>query len=107
LTSAESPCTGRKRFVVGYLATNIVLSRSKAFMKYGSVGLELFLSVLMGLYAGRWLDTKLGTRGGFALFGFVIGIVTGFRFLWRAAKKAEREAKTPSTDDERPQLRRA
>ncbi len=64
----------------------------KALGVYSTVGLELVVGVLIGLLGGRWLDAKVGTHGVFALAGFLLGVVTGFRGLWRAAKRMEREA---------------
>lgn len=77
---------------------------SKAFLVYSTVGIELVLSVLVGLFGGRWLDQRLGTGGALAMLGFVVGTLAGFRSLWRAAQRmqrdAEREARTsdPPTD---------
>ena len=68
-----------------------VVGRYKALATYGTVGLELSGSILLGLFGGRWLDGKLGTEG-FALAGFGLGLVTGFRFLWQALKSAQKEA---------------
>lgn len=58
---------------------------------YGTLGLEFVLSVVLGLYGGRWLDQKFGTEGGFAVGGLVLGVVVGFRSIWRVAKQAERD----------------
>jgi ATP synthase protein I len=69
---------------------------------YGTLGIEFVVSVVFGLYAGRWLDQKFGTSGGFTVAGVVLGVVMGFRAIWRVAKRAEREASRDdpgSTDD--------
>ncbi len=59
---------------------------------YGTLGLEFVLSVVLGLYGGRWLDQKYGTNGALTAAGLLLGVVTGFRAIWRVAKRAEREA---------------
>ena len=59
---------------------------------YGTIGLELALSVFVGLYAGQWLDGKLGTDPWFTLAGLGFGAAAGFRSLWRALDKMNREA---------------
>ena len=65
----------------------------KGYGTYGSVGLELAVSVLLGLFGGRWLDSKLGTDPWLTWIGLGLGIVTGYRAVWLALKKANREAK--------------
>lgn len=74
---------------------------NKSFFVYGSVGIEFALAVLLGLFAGRWADQRLGTQGGLALAGFLLGVLTGFRSLWRVAQQAQREAErgAPPGDD--------
>lgn len=62
----------------------------RSFGKYGSVGLELVLSMGIGFYGGQWVDRKLGTRW-FALIGFFVGVYAGFRAIWKAAKTMERD----------------
>ena len=59
---------------------------------YATVGLEFGLSLLVGLFAGRWLDHKLGTEHWLTLIGGGFGIAAGYRAIYRAAKAANREA---------------
>ena len=81
-----------------------------AFADYGTVGLNLVLSILFGFAGGRWLDGKLGTNGVLTVVGFGFGVVAGFRFLYQAAVKMrreteaedERERRSESGDDRRP-----
>lgn len=63
----------------------------KGLGTYGTVGLELALSVLLGLFVGSWLDRKLGTRW-IALVGFGFGLAAGVRTLWRAVRQANQDA---------------
>ncbi len=62
----------------------------KSFGKYGSLGFELLLSIAVGYYLGAWLDRKLGTRW-IALVGFLLGCYAGFRALFVAAKRMQRD----------------
>jgi len=62
----------------------------KAFGRYGSVGFELIGSMAVGYYLGRWLDGKLGTSW-IQGVGFVLGVYTGFRALWRVTKTMQRD----------------
>ncbi len=57
-----------------------------------SVGLELGLSVIIGLLIGYFLDQKLGTQPWLMLLMLGFGLVAGFRGVLRAVKRAERAA---------------
>jgi ATP synthase protein I len=59
---------------------------------YGTVGLELVLSILFGFLAGRWIDQKTGAGGWVTILGFGLGLVAGFRSVYRAAIRMRREA---------------
>ena len=60
--------------------------------RYGTVGLELVLSVLLGLFGGQFLDKRFHTAPWLTLIGLSYGIAAGVRGLYRAAKRATREA---------------
>ncbi|MBS2013338.1 MAG: AtpZ/AtpI family protein [Deltaproteobacteria bacterium] len=62
----------------------------KSAGKYGTLGLELILSMAIGYYGGQWLDGRFGTRW-IALVGFLVGCYAGFRALWKAAKTMQRD----------------
>jgi F0F1-type ATP synthase assembly protein I len=64
----------------------------KGVGRYGTVGLEVVLSVVVGLVVGRLLDQRLGTGGWLTLLGVVYGVAAGVRALYRAAQQATREA---------------
>lgn len=76
-----------------------MLHPPKAYAVYSTVGIEFALSIFFGLFVGRWADGKLGTGSALALFGFFVGAAAGFRAIWRAAMRmqrdAEREANPP------------
>jgi len=57
-----------------------------------SVGLELGLSVAIGLLIGWWLDQHLGTQPWLMLLWLVFGLAAGFRGVVRAVKRADRAA---------------
>lgn len=57
-----------------------------------SVGLELGISVLVGVLFGNWLDGQLGSEPWMMLVFMVIGLIAGFRGVLHAVKKADREA---------------
>jgi ATP synthase protein I len=57
-----------------------------------SVGLELGLSVAIGLLIGWWMDQHLGTTPWLMLAWLVFGSIAGFRGVVRAVKRADRAA---------------
>jgi ATP synthase protein I len=78
-----------------------VNSSWKGIGKYSTVGLDLALSILVGLFGGRWLDGKLGTGHWLTIVGLCFGIATGARFVWRALQAANREAEEQEREDRR------
>jgi hypothetical protein len=68
-----------------------VRSHYEALGRYGTIGLELILSILFGFFGGRWLDGKLGTHGWLTWIGFGFGVAAGFRAIWDTAKRLQRE----------------
>jgi len=57
-----------------------------------SIGLEIGLSVGIGLLIGWWLDQHLGTQPWLMLLWLVFGLIAGFRGVVRAIKRADRAA---------------
>lgn len=57
-----------------------------------SIGLELGLSVAIGMLAGYYLDKWLGTTPWMLLLWMVFGLVAGFRGVFRAIARADRAA---------------
>ena len=51
-------------------------------------GIELAVSIVIGMLGGKWLDGKLDTDPYLMLTGLVLGAVAGFRSLFAAARKA-------------------
>jgi F0F1-type ATP synthase assembly protein I len=64
----------------------------KGLGSYGTVGLEVVLSMLFGLFIGRWLDAKLGTEPVLTVLWFFFGIAAGGRSIWRTWKSMQAEA---------------
>ena len=50
---------------------------------YGSLGLEMAASVLIGTFIGYWADKWLGTRPWILIIGFIFGAAAGFLNLYR------------------------
>ncbi|MCC6552701.1 MAG: AtpZ/AtpI family protein [Polyangiaceae bacterium] len=64
----------------------------KGIGSYGTIGLEVVLSMLLGLFIGRWIDGKLGTEPIFSLIWFGFGIAAGVRSIVRAWKQMQAAA---------------
>ncbi len=59
----------------------------KAYGRYGSVGIELVASIMLGYYAGHWLDGRFGGgRGWMTGIGSLLGVYAGFRAIFSVAK---------------------
>lgn len=63
----------------------------KALGNYGTLGTEIALSVVVGLFGGQWLDKKLGTSF-LTWVGFAYGLAAASRAIYRAVRKSNREA---------------
>lgn len=66
-----------------------------------SVGLELGIAVIVGLFAGMWLDGKFGTTPWLMILFLVFGLVAGFRNVLRAVERAEKAAAVEDVEDGR------
>jgi ATP synthase protein I len=63
----------------------------KGIGPYATVGLDMVLAVVVGLFGGRWLDHRLGTHGWLTVIGFMFGVAEGFNILWKAARRLREE----------------
>jgi ATP synthase protein I len=60
---------------------------------YSTLGLEMGLSVAVGAIIGYYLDKWLHTEPWLLIVFLIFGVVSGFRSLYRALKRFEREDK--------------
>ena|ERR1700690_1259574 len=64
----------------------------KELGRYGGVGIELVLAILILGGAGHWLDGRYwGGRSWGMAIGFVLGVAVGVRNLVRAATRMQRD----------------
>lgn len=59
--------------------------------RYGNLGLEMAVSVVIGTLGGYGLDRWLGTTPWFLLIGFVFGAAAGLLNIIRLAVSEERK----------------
>jgi ATP synthase protein I len=80
-------------------------SRSRAFFRaaqLASVGLELGVAVAIGGGVGWWLDRRFGTKPWLLLLFLLIGVAAGFKGVYAAARKAERELRASNGQEPPP-----
>ena len=58
--------------------------------RYGAIGLQMGLSVAIGLVIGVALDRYLGTTPWMALIFLILGVIAGFLALFRLAKEIQK-----------------
>ena len=74
------------------------MSSLKQYGRYGTVGIELILSMILGYLGGRWLDGKLGTHW-ITWVGAAVGVYAGFRALFLTARKMQRDIEADERDE--------
>jgi hypothetical protein len=57
--------------------------------RYSGLGLQMALSVVIFLLAGKWLDGKLGTGRWLSLLGALLGGAVGFYSLYSHLVKSQ------------------
>ncbi|MEZ4403016.1 MAG: AtpZ/AtpI family protein [Kofleriaceae bacterium] len=63
-----------------------------------TVGLELAVSVILGMFLGRWLDGKAGTGPWLMILMLCLGFAAGLRSVWRFVLQADRDAARAEAD---------
>lgn len=63
------------------------------FGSFGTLGIELVLSVLLAGGVGYWLDGRLGTFPWLSVIGIILGTVAGLRSAYRAIMKLSEKDK--------------
>ncbi len=69
-----------------------------SFLIYGSLGLEMGLSVVIGLGMGYYLDRYFRTAPILTLVFLGFGLAAGMRRLYQLWKKAEKESENKDDD---------
>ena len=54
--------------------------------RFSYVGIFFGVAIVLGLFAGRWLERRWGGAPWVSLLGVLLGAATGFRELVRAAR---------------------
>jgi F0F1-type ATP synthase assembly protein I len=62
----------------------VALSRRPSPLAYMGLGIELVAPILLGVFVGRWLDGRWGTKPWLLVAGAVLGLVLGFYSFLRS-----------------------
>ena len=65
----------------------------REWMRYGNLGIEMLVSVLIGAFGGYGMDSLLHTRPWLMIVGFILGSVAGFRSLFRLLNQENKKRK--------------
>jgi F0F1-type ATP synthase assembly protein I len=65
---------------------------------FAGVGIQFAFAILVFLFAGQWLDKRLGTNGLFTIAGVFIGAGAAFYSMYRKISAAQKQ------DDEQRRL---
>ncbi len=63
----------------------------REYGRYGTVGIELIVSMGLGYYGGRAIDVRVGGGGWVTFVGFLLGVAVGFRSIFVAARYMQRD----------------
>lgn len=74
----------------------------KGMGAYGTLGLEIVLSILFGLFLGMKLDDWLGTKPYLTVVWFGFGCAAAGRAIYRAWKRMQIEAKREEAEKGNP-----
>ena len=70
--------------------------------KYSALGLEMAISVVIGLAIGYYLDEWLGTGPWLTVVWLALGFAAGVRSLYRSAKKSEKDLEKIEEEKRKP-----
>lgn len=68
------------------------LAAMKTMGGVGTLGLEVALSIMVGLFGGQWLDGRLGTDPWLTAAGFAFGVAAAGRAIHRQMRRMKVEA---------------
>ena len=84
------------------ISKNQRLAMYRGLGGYGTLGLEIVASILLGLFGGRWLDRRFDTEPWLMWIGFAFGIVMAVRAVQRALQMMRRETEREEREQGNP-----
>jgi uncharacterized membrane protein YcjF (UPF0283 family) len=73
----------------------------KDYGRYGTVGLELIISLALGYYGGSWLDGRFNGHGWLTVVGVIFGVVAGVRQLVLVTQQLNKAAAAAEAHDKK------
>jgi len=58
---------------------------------FAGVGIQFAVAIIAFLYAGQWLDNRIGTSGVFTIIGVFVGAGAAFYNMYRKIAAAQRK----------------
>ena len=58
---------------------------------FAGVGIQFAFAIIVFLYAGQWLDKRVGTNGLFTIAGVFIGAIAAFYNMYRKIAAAQKQ----------------
>ncbi|HJQ12984.1 MAG TPA: AtpZ/AtpI family protein [Gemmatimonadaceae bacterium] len=58
---------------------------------FAGVGMQFALAIIVFLFAGQWLDKRLGTNGLFTIAGVFVGAGAAFYNMYRKISAAQKQ----------------
>lgn len=65
-------------------------------MRYAGLGIQLAASILLFVFAGRWLDKRLGTQVLFTMIGAFLGFGG---FMWSLIRQLNKDNQSAGRQD--------
>ena len=72
------------------------------YLRFAAVGIELGVSMLVGLFGGQWLDAKFDTAPWFLIAGLILGAGASLKRLWRLPQEMQRATQPPVNQEHHP-----
>ena len=66
-------------------------NKSLSGADFAGVGIQFVFAILVFLYAGQWLDNRLGTNGLFTIAGVFVGAGAAFYNMYRKVSAAQKQ----------------
>ncbi|MDH4225328.1 MAG: AtpZ/AtpI family protein [Deltaproteobacteria bacterium] len=68
-------------------------SSMMVYLRYSTMGIEMGVTVLGGLFLGRYLDRRFDTAPWLLLTGLLLGLLLAARNIFRMIRQMQREMK--------------
>lgn len=73
-------------------------TRAPTAAAFAGYGLQLAITIVVGLYAGEWVDKRLGTSPLMLIVGVFVGATFGFYSMYRALVATQRQTTRGQND---------